>query len=141
MHGVFKSLRNASREGAYSPEDVYRSALYAVLVLESNVAVLYLQGHRNQHRIASHSHEVSPHIEGHQVHINLVAYHFFQVFELYCRWPVQLRILFQTVEFLRLHVMVERAGAQSLNPALGKAAGLIGYAHLFIEGQPGIWGI
>src|SRR5580658_5208688 len=57
LHRILKGLYDLARERSHAPEDVDRTALHTVLVLESDVAVLDLNGDWNQHRIAGHLHE------------------------------------------------------------------------------------
>ncbi len=107
LHRIFKGLHDLAGERRHASEDIDRAALHAVLVLESDVAVLDLNRDRNQNRVAGHLHEVRSHIERHQVDADLVADHFFQILELHGRRRLQFGKLFQTVEFLGLQILIE----------------------------------
>src|SRR5882724_9244139 len=62
----------------------------------------------------------------------------FQVLEL-DGWRLRpLRILLKTVELLGSQVLVERTGAQALDPATGKAIRLVGKTHFFIKRQAAV---
>src|SRR6266849_5917795 len=76
LHRVFKGLYDLARERRHAPEDIDGAALYSVLVLESDVAVLDLNRDGNQHRVTGNLQEVRPHIEGHQVDGDLMPDHF-----------------------------------------------------------------
>ena len=81
-------------------ENIHGAALHTVLVDERDIAVLDLDGHRNQHRVAGNFHKICQHIEGHEVDTDLVTDHLFQIFKLN-RWRcLELGVLLEAVEFL-----------------------------------------
>ena len=132
MYRVLEGLSDAPAKGCDSSEDIHCAALHSIFVLEGDIAVLYLKGYGNQHRIAGHFHKVSAHIKGHQIHADLVAHHFFQVLELDSGRLAQLGKLLQTIKLLRLQVLVEGAGAEPLHATPSKAVDFAPHAHLLI---------
>ena len=112
LHRIFEGLRDLSGQRCGAAENVHRPALHPVFIHESDVAVLYLDRHRNQHCVIRYFDEIRAHIEWHQVNGHLVTDHFFQVLELYGRRRLQLGELLQPVELFGLQVPVERPRPQ-----------------------------
>src|SRR6266481_2559366 len=141
LHRVFKGLYDLARKRRHTPEDIDGAAFHTVLVLERDVAVLYLNRDWNQHGVARNLHKVRSHIKGHQVDGDLVPDYFFQVLELYGRSRLQFGELFQTVKLLGLPIIIERRLAQLLDTTVGEAARLARHPHLLVQRQPRIRGV
>ena len=102
LHRVLNGLHDLAGEGGDPDENIHGAALHPVFVDKGNVAILDLDGHGNQHRVAGDPHKISAHIKRHQVDVDLVADHFFQIFEFHGGGFLQLVELFQTIKLLGL---------------------------------------
>src|ERR1700733_12874303 len=138
LNRIFKGLNDLAGQCGDSAEDVDRTALDAVLVLEGDVAVFNLDSNRNQNRVAGYAHKVGANIERHEVVSDFAGDDFFQIFELNGRGCLKFGKLLEAVELLGLQVLVERTSAQLLQAAISEAVDLARHAHLLIERKAGV---
>ena len=98
LHRVLEGLRHLTGDAGDATEDVDRATLDAIFGDERDVLVLDLQGHGNEYGVSGHFDVVGTHLKGHEVDVDVVADHLFQILEFDWGGRVHLGQRFQFVE-------------------------------------------